>query len=353
MITGIRFVLLFWLLFLLCLGALAFSLKQNKFRLLNGILGNLSILFLGLAIVFSIMYSQIEWLERLLLLIAVVILIPLFVLYLSLGILLLWNAVIVWRKESHSLGNLLTLFLGLAIVLSPLFSRLLRSFLPAALVDALFGISGILVFYLAFWLLNFITSFLITRLFQPKLDKKYIIVLGSGLLGGERVSPLLASRIMKAKDFADRQFKKTGLRPLIIFSGGRGPDEKLPEGLAMKNYAQQHGMQGYELIAEEKSRNTYENMLFSKKILVEKKIPLAAGIFSTSDYHTFRAAGYARYVGLKIDGIGAKTSKFFIPNAFLREYVAILMNHKVFHLIFLGLLILLDILFFIVQINYH
>lgn len=121
----------------------------------------------------------------------------------------------------------------------------------------------------------------------------------------------------------------------------------------MKNYALQHGMQTYDLVVRDRSRNTYENLLFSKKILEKRKIPLAAGIFSTSDYHTFRAAGYARYVGLKIDGIGAKTSKFFIPNAFLREYIAILMNHKIFHLIFLGLLILLDILFFIVQINYH
>lgn len=59
MITGIRFLLLFWLLFLICLRVLAFSLKRNKFRLLNGILGNLSLFFLGLAVA----YSQVEWLD--------------------------------------------------------------------------------------------------------------------------------------------------------------------------------------------------------------------------------------------------------------------------------------------------
>ena len=141
------------------------------------------------------------------------------------------------------------------------------------------GLIAIFVGYFAFWLVNFITSFLITRLFYPKWNQRYIIVLGSGLINGERVSPLLASRILKAKEFGDQQFEKTGQRPVIIFSGGQGEDEKLPEGQAMKAYALKHGMTAYTLIAETKSCNTYENMLFSKKILEAREIPLASGIF--------------------------------------------------------------------------
>lgn len=349
--AGISFVILAWLIFLFFFGGLAFSLKRNKFRLLNEILGNLSLLLLGAALALTITYSQIPWLEHAMLVALVVIVVPIVALYLSLGVLLLWNAIIVWRKESHTLSNMLTLILGLAILLSPVFSRALRAIFPPRISWAVMGLMAVFVGYFAFCLVNFITSFLITRLFHPKWNQQYIIVLGAGLINGERVSPLLASRIMKAKDFGDQQFEKTGKRPIIIFSGGQGADEKLPEGQAMKAYALKHGMTAYTLIAETKSRNTYENMLFSKEILESRKIPLAAGIFSTSDYHTFRAAGYARYVGLKIDGIGAKTSKFFIPNAFLREYIAILLNHKVFHLIALGLLILLNIGLFIVQFN--
>lgn len=124
------------------------------------------------------------------------------------GFLLLWNAAIVWRKESHSLGNMLTLIIGICLILSPLFSRVVRSFLSPYVTSLLFGLIGIVVFYFVFWLGNFITSFLITRLFRPRWNKKYIIVLGSGLIGGSRVSPLLASRIMKAKEFGEQQFQK-------------------------------------------------------------------------------------------------------------------------------------------------
>lgn len=341
---GTWMVIFSWFLLIGVCGLLAISLKKNKFRLLNGVLGNSALLLLGVAISFTIMYSQIYFLERALLIAAVAIIVPLVVLYISLGFLLLWNAAIVWRKESHSLGNMLTLIIGLGLILSPLFSRVVRSFLSPYLTSLLFGLIGIIVFYFVFWLGNFITSFLITRLFQPRWDKRYIIVLGSGLLEGKRVSPLLASRIMKAKEFGERQYQKTGMRPLIILSGGQGADEKLPEGQAMKDYALAHGMQDFTLIAETKSKNTYQNMLFSKRILEEKQIDLKAGLFATSDYHTFRASGYARYVGLEIDGLGAKTSKFFIPNAFLREYIAILMNHKIFHLSMLSILVLIDIL---------
>ena len=154
----------------------------------------------------------------------VVIVVPIVALYLSLGVLLLWNAIIVWRKESHTLSNMLTLILGLAILLSPVFSRALRAIFPPRISWAVMGLMAVFVGYFAFWLVNFITSFLITRLFHPKWNQQYIIVLGAGLINGERVSPLLASRIMKAKDFGDQQFEKTGKRPIIIFSGGQGAE---------------------------------------------------------------------------------------------------------------------------------
>lgn len=64
----------------------------------------------GITVVLTVMYSQVVWLEYGILILAIIILIPVLITYLSLGFLLLWNAIIVWRKESHTLGNMLTLF---------------------------------------------------------------------------------------------------------------------------------------------------------------------------------------------------------------------------------------------------
>ncbi len=51
-----------------------------------------------------------------------------------------------------------------------------------------------------------------------------------------KVPPLLASRIHKAIDFYWKQ-AAVNTPPTIIFSGGQGPDEGLPEAEAMQKYA--------------------------------------------------------------------------------------------------------------------
>lgn len=333
-----------WGMALVLLLALYASFRANKVRLLNGMLGTAFIMALGLAVSASVVASQNQFLMGLwaVLVVAVFVILAFFVS--CLGLLLLWNAWIVWHRESHSLGNSLTLLLGIYVVLSPWIFRLFDAVLPQWLAKGLQGVSSAFIAYLVFWLISYLMSFLLYVLFQPKLNQEYIIVLGAGLLNGNQISPLLKSRIDVALQFARRQHQATGHWPVIICTGGQGPDETISEGAAMVAYAKQTGYPTQNLLAETEAKNTYQNMAFSKQMLIDHGIPLAKGIFATSDYHVFRAAGYARLVGLPIDGIGAHTSRYFIFNAMLREYVAILMNHKVFHIVCLGLLFVMAFL---------
>ncbi|WP_258088941.1 YdcF family protein [Weissella fangxianensis] len=350
-INGVASVPLILLLILTvtCITALVLSMRQNKFRLLNGILANFSVILLGITLMFLVELIDSQGLRVIFYVGVILILIPLAILYSLLGVLLLWNAWTVWRRESHTLGNMLTLFLGiLIIVILPIIRSVDSKLLSNQAVGLYVTLVEPVILYLVFWFLAFITSFILTRLYRPKYNQEYIIVLGAGLLNGKEVSPLLASRIQIALDFANKQYAKTGHYPWLIFSGGQGGDEKLPEGVAMADYANHHGAQTNQVLIEDQSKTTYENMLFSKKILQAHGLNLAKGLFATSDYHTFRAAGYARLVGLQIDGLGAKTSRFFIPNAFIREYIALLANHKVFHAICLSIILLISIVSFIV-----
>lgn len=331
------------------IGMLVISLRQNKFRLLNGILANFSILFGGVTVLLTVELLNIRWLSTLIYIILTIILIPLAVIYSLLGVLLLWNAFTVWRRESHTLGNMLTLVIGLLVVfVLPIMRTIDSHLLSNQAVGLYITLVEPVILYFVFWFLAFITSFILTRLYRPKYNKDYIIVLGAGLLNGKDVSPLLASRIQVALNFAQKQADKKQAYPWLIFSGGQGGDELLPEGEAMATYAKEHGAKPERVLIENKSKTTYENMLFSKKVLLENDIDLANGLFATSDYHTFRAAGYARLVGLMIDGLGAKTSRFFIPNAFIREYIALLANHKKFHIICLTAILLISIISFVV-----
>jgi uncharacterized SAM-binding protein YcdF (DUF218 family) len=152
----------------------------------------------------------------------------------------------------------------------------------------------------------------------------FIVVLGSGLIRGEAVSKLLAGRIEKGIELL-QQYPESRL----IFSGGQGKDEKLPEAVAMKKYAIERGIPGEELLVEMESKNTQENILFSKRIIDKLSENDYPNILLVSNrYHIFRALLTAKDLGIQCDGRGSKTKLYFALNAFIREFIAYLYYWK-------------------------
>lgn len=307
-------------------------IRMNRYRLLCGMLVNITIMsYLTSIALWAIQINQ-PWATNGLMSLLLVLLIPVTLVGTFSAFLFIWNGIVVWRRESHSLGNLLTLIIGLLLVVIPAVFSWFDAYLPKnQIIRYIQNVAASFQDYLVFWVLSFITSYIITKWLKPKWDKDYIIVLGAGLIDGHIVSPLLGSRILVAKHFKDAQFKRNQRRAILIMSGGKGSDERLSEAEAMKAYAIQAGVPAGDILVETRSKNTYQNMLFSKTIAEEHGFALDKGLFATNDYHVFRAAGFARLVGLTIDGLGSKTSHYFLPNALIREYIAILLRHKVFH----------------------
>ncbi|MGM0213650.1 YdcF family protein [Enterococcus sp. AZ109] len=266
----------------------------------------------------------------------------------ALVIFLLWNSYLVFKRESHSLANLLTLILAMGVIGATVIRRVGLDLVPDWSRPLLFIPTLILLYlFLVFW--NFLSISLIYQLNDPKPDQDYVIVLGAGLINGERVSPLLARRIDRAIAFYHMQSRKTLSPPQLLMSGGQGSDEKVPESVAMKNYALDQGIPEKEILIETHSTTTLENMRFSKDIMMREKPDGYRAIFTSNNYHIFRAAMYAKQVGLKADGIGAKTAKYYLPNAFLREFVAILVIKKRIHIIMSILIVLASLAFSLLQ----
>jgi len=315
-------------------------LKEPR-RLLNGI--TFTIFFISflaeLAIlIFSTGNSPFIFIMGMLfLLIMLVILLTLAFMWL----LLLWNAIIVWKRESHSLSNMLTLVLAIFLIVLWLvnsFAAGHAKFLPNWLNTLLAGLPAIGV-YLVICSYNFLANVFLYQFFPRQYKANYLIVLGAGLINGETVSRLLGNRIDAAIKFANKQVQKGRPTPKIVFSGGQGPDEKLSEAQAMADYAIAHGWDKDLVILEDKSRNTLQNMQYSK-VIIEKDFGNNDAYikFFSNNYHIFRAGLYAKMAGIAANGVGAPTRLYFLPNALIREFVAILLMNKKRHLIIISLI---------------
>lgn len=324
----------FSLFLVLSLFAFLVSWLMEPRRLLNGILFTLFLLLLAVwltLLVFATHLHLLYWLYGGLL---IIIFLAIFILVAFSWLFCLWNAYFVWRYESHTLPNLLTLFLGIGLIFVWLITlvgpdRYLPQWLNTLLMAApLIGL------YLACIMYNFLINLLLYQFVPRRYQQDYLIVLGAGLFRGEKVTPLLAARINRALQFANKQVSKGRKYPKIIMSGGQGPDEKISEARAMANYAISRGIKKKQLLLEDRSRNTYQNMLFSKNI-AEKDFGSEnfKAKFFTNNYHLFRAGLYAKLAGLAANGVGCYTRPYFLPNAVIREFAGVFIMHKKRHFV--------------------
>ncbi|MEN1938652.1 YdcF family protein [Paenibacillus sp. 102] len=326
---------------------LYFYLKDPR-RIINGFLFNA---FFCSFLLFCLIASYQSKYENLHLIIAIpvlalIMMLPFGIVALMVGLFL--NAKTLMRKEGRRFSNCLTLLAAIGILLFLLLPIINPTSLFSSHLQPIFSGIALIAVYFFVHLSNFLTAYFLYQFNRPRRNQDFIIVLGSGLIN-DKVPPLLASRINKAIDFYWKQAAVT-TPPTIIFSGGQGPDENLPEAEAMQKYAIEKGIPIEHTVQENRSINTYQNMLFSKQIMDSLKDKYKS-IFTTNNFHLFRAGLYAKQAGLNSQGIGSKTAFYYWPNAMIREYIAIVMMGRKRHMkvvgVILGFVTFLSVISFI------
>ena len=184
----------------------------------------------------------------------------------------------------------------------------------------------------------------------PKYDKDVVIILGSKLRSDGSLPPLLQARADKAIEFANKQYKETKKKIIYMPSGGRGKDEIKAEAKAIEEYLISKGINKKQIIIEDKSTSTIENMKYSKE-KIEKIKDDAKISFSTTNYHVFRSGVIASKQGIECEGMGSPTKWYFYTNALIREFIANLVQERKKHITLL-LLINLSIIV-LVLIGYY
>lgn len=302
------------------------SVREDRRRFRNAVLLGLTLMFgsIGLLLRIPELPSPLDAIAVLLVLV-----VPTLG-TLVLGGYLIRNGLTMVRKEGRSPTNMLSMAAGLGIF------ALIALVLGVAgrgsrVVDTLVAGLVMLVGYVSFIFLCFLAyAFLYGRI-TVRGDVDYVVMLGSGLICGERVSPLLASRLEKGRQIHAAQVARSGRAPMLLVSGGQGSDEKLSEARAMADWLITRGVPEEGIRLEDRSTTTKENLAFSHTIMADAN-PGYRCVVVTNNFHAFRAAMTARTAGVNGQVLGSPTATYFWPSATLREFVAVFWEHRTVNL---------------------
>lgn len=232
----------------------------------------------------------------------------------ALGVFLITEGIRLLRHEGLSPANCLSLALGILIFLDLLAFPAIVTNVRNDAISWVFGVLSACTFYFSAQLaIYYLSSALNLIHFGKPRNIAQIVVLGSGLFG-ETVPPLLQKRIAKGIEI-----QRQDPHARLILSGGQGPGEDLPEGAAMRAWAIAHGAEPANTVCEERSRNTRENLLFSRNLFAD---PNGKTAIVSTGYHVFRALLLSKKLHMNAVGYGSKTPWYFSLNASLREFIA-------------------------------
>lgn len=126
------------------------------------------------------------------------------------------------------------------------------------------------------------------------------LVLGNALEDGRTPSAITKNRLQKGLELYHAGFCKT-----LIVSGGKGPSDEIPVAEAMQQWLLSQGIPKDNILVEDQSKNTYENILFSKALAEENL--LESMIIVTSDFHIYRSMLLAKDAFPAVSGAAAKS----------------------------------------------
>jgi uncharacterized SAM-binding protein YcdF (DUF218 family) len=128
------------------------------------------------------------------------------------------------------------------------------------------------------------------------------IVLGAAVWG-ERLSPVFQERVNHAIDL----YRKKRIRK-IIFTGGQGNADEETEAAAARRFAISNGIPEEDILTEDKSTSTYENLVFAKPLTEANQIKTV--LLVSDPLHLKRAIEIAKSLKYEVFPSPTPTTKY-------------------------------------------
>ena len=201
------------------------------------------------------------------------------------GSVLVFNALLMSVMSNINAGIIAELLLGVLIFLYGILLEKIVLRIPKWLRVVFWcGVCTVTVF------VTVLLSFGVTDTVTGNEDA--VVVLGSGIRG-----ELLTVGLKNRLDCAVEMYENNP-NIVIVVSGGQGPQEDITEALAMERYLLSCSIPQENIIKEEQATSTYENFMYSKRILDENLGENYKAAYVTNDYHIYRAGALAKIAGL-------------------------------------------------------
>lgn len=128
------------------------------------------------------------------------------------------------------------------------------------------------------------------------------IVLGAAVWG-ERLSPVFQERVNHAINlYREKRVKK------LIFTGGRGNADEDSESLAAKKYAIDNGVLPEDILIEESSHSTFENLLCAKQVAEQNN--LKSFLLVSDPLHLKRSTNIGKYLEMEVYPSPTPTTRY-------------------------------------------
>ena len=100
----------------------------------------------------------------------------------------------------------------------------------------------------------------------------------------------------------------------VIVSGGKGSDEHASEAACMRDYLVDAGIDAERILVEDRSHNTWQNMICSAQLMEEQGLDMEQGVLIVSNgFHLTRA----RMLWDRVTGEGEEVSTLAAPSSHL------------------------------------
>ncbi len=222
-----------------------------------------------------------------------------------------------YYNAGNKLGILMCLFVLLFYTNTPVFDFVKNFCHNYPFLTVLWNGCKILIFAFILYAVLITALMIIASLIKPQKEST-AIALG---IRAEKHGPsdLLKGRIVATKKHLDKNENC-----VAILSGGKCKRDFEEEGVCMYNELLKMGIKPDRLIVENKALSTYENILFSQKIIDSENKKKNLAIVSDR-FHQLRARLIVRKLKIKskVGAVNSQTAFLYIPTYYVREWIAL------------------------------